>query len=263
MNSKIKKFIIVFISLGVLLLTSGELCYAIGEFGIGVNLGMTYDPNYLEDEITYYNMKVEDYKQQTSGASAETMTVSYAPVVGFNMRYLFNHIIFRIGCQYTKPIRQMEGSVTNAAGEKNKIKMKTFQFSLPLTVGLVLPLKDRTYFFVGGGPSFIYSYIKTMRTGSTVFTAAAIDMDNDGSADTNETDKYAVGYAGFHFIFGAEVQILDNFSLSTEWIHQEGKSSTIGNDGLDSSGAETKGPRRVIYADGDFFLFGVSYYIKM
>lgn len=266
MKSKIYKIITIVICSGALFLATGELCYAIGEFGIGINLGATYDPNYLEDEITHYNMKVEEYQQNVDHTKSKTITVPYAPVVGINMRYLFNYFILRLGCQYTKPIRQMEGSVTNSDGEEDTIKIKTFQFSFPVTFGLVLPVKDRSYFFIGGGPSIIYSYIKTMRTGSSAtddVNLQVTDSSTDDDLSTNETDKYSKAYGGYHIILGAEVQIFDELSLSTEWIHQEGKSSTKGNDGIDSTGKKTGEPRRVIYGDGDFFLFGISYYIKM
>jgi len=76
-------------------------------------------------------------------------------------------------------------------------------------------------------------------------------------------DRYSGNFPGWHFLIGAEVPLYGKYSISVEWMHQEGHSYPMTNDGLDNTGAKTTSPKRVINARGDFILFGVNYYISI
>ena len=199
---------------------------AIGEFSIGINGGVTYDPNHLEPLIDNANRT-----WKASGGNVSQMEVPYAAVYGFSMRYQFNYFLFRIGFHYASPIQDIEGK---SAGVKYKID--TYQASLPATVGLILPLKKRTYFFLGGGLTYHYAYLSIKQGGTE--------------------QRYADAIAGYHFMVGAEVPVTDRITISSEWIHQEGRSIPI-----DDEIAGTN--KYTINVKGDILLFGVNYYISM
>lgn len=201
--------------------------YAIGEFSLGINSGITYDPNHLEPTITQWNTAAK-----TTATSVEQVTIPYSFAWGINMRYQFNYFLFRIGAHFTSPY-----SVRGKA-DANKVTISTYQFGLPATVGLIMPLKQRTYFFIGAGITYNYAYLEWKET-----------------APANKY-RFADSIPGFHYMMGAEAPITSKITLSVEWMHQEGRSIPI----KDEIAGTTK---QTISVKGDFLLFGVNYYIPM
>ncbi|HSV97150.1 MAG TPA: outer membrane beta-barrel protein [Spirochaetota bacterium] len=224
--------------------------YAIGEFGIGFNLGLTYAPNNTDDIIARYNGEM----MTTAGADVNQLNTPYVPVVGINLRYQFNYLLFRIGCHLATPVVPTKGSIT-VGGNKNTIRISAFQNSIPATIGLLMPVKKRTYFYIGGGGTLHQAYIKISQSAPD---AAGIDIGDD-----NRKDSYFKTFVGYHLLLGAEVPLSEKVTMTTEWIHQEGRSYPINNHGTDSAGNPTSSPKKAISVKGDVLLFGVSYYIQI
>ncbi len=224
--------------------------YAIGEIGVGFNLGLTYAPNNTDDLIARYNREMVT----TAGADVDQLGAPYVPVVGINLRYQFNYVLFRLGCHLAAPIMPTKGSIT-VGGQKNTIRVSAFQNSIPATVGLLLPVKKRTYFYIGGGGTLHQAYIKISQSAPD---AAGIDIGDD-----NRKDSYFKTFVGYHLLLGAEVPLSEKVTMTTEWIHQEGRSYPINNHGTDSAGNPTGSPKKAISVKGDVILFGLSYYIEI
>ncbi len=215
--------VIIVLCLGVMV----QGVYAIGEFSLGLNTGITYDPNHLESAITQWNTNAK-----TTATSVTQISIPYSFTWGFNMRYQFNYFLFRIGTHFTTPYS------INGKADANKVTISTYQFGLPATVGLIMPLKQRTYFFIGAGITYNYAYLEWEET-----------------APANKY-RYADSIPGFHFMMGAEAPLTPKITLSVEWMHQEGRSIPI----KDEIGGTIK---QTISVKGDFLLFGVNYYIAM
>ncbi len=203
--------------------------FAIGEFSIGINGGVTYDPNHLGPYIDYQNRE-----WKAGGGDASQMDTPYAAVAGFSMRYQFNYFLFRIGFHYATPLQDIKGKSDTGF----EYTIDTYQASLPATIGLILPLRKRTYFFLGGGLTYHYAYL---------------DIDTD---EPNKEGRFADAIAGYHFMVGAEVPVTDDITISSEWIHQEGRSIPIEDD-------KGSGGKYTINVKGDILLFGINYYISM
>ena len=236
----IKLKIIMIIAAALILSTEANL-FAIGSFSMGINAGATYDPNYLQNDINSYNKEIENQ-------SGKQIDIPYAFAFGANFRYQFNYVLFRIGGYYTEPYYGTDGSCST-----NKIHISTFQAAFPISVAFTLPIKERGNFFIGGGLSLYVASVKFTQSNPAAGPIPTADM----------RDSYYGIFPGWHIIAGAEVPLLDRYSISVEWIHQEGRSAPLSNNGLDSTGAPTSGPKRIINARGDFFLFGVNYYISI
>ncbi len=240
--------------LGVILVTAALAApggaYAIGEIGVGFNLGLTYAPNNTDELIARYN----DEMMTTAGADVDQLRAPYVPVVGINLRYQFNYLLFRIGCHLAAPVMTTKGSIT-VGGNKNTIRVSAFQNSIPATVGLLMPVKKRTYFYIGAGGTLHQAYVKISQSAPD---AAGIDIGSD-----NRRDRYFKAFVGYHLLVGAEVPLSEKVTITTEWIHQEGRSFPINNHGTDAAGASTSLPRRSINVKGDVLLFGISYYIQI
>lgn len=237
---------------------------AIGEFSVGLNAGVTYAPNNIDLDINQYNTAMKFYSENTAGTQDVTqMSVPYAPVIGFNARYQLNYVLLRMGCHYSNPIVPVKGGITPVGGVKNSIKIKTYQASLPVTIGLMIPLKKRTYFYLGAGGTFHQAYLEITQdhpvqpAAAPAFDMATLNLSN------NTRDRYYKAFVGYHMILGAEVPLSEKSTITAEWIHQEGRSSPIRNEGQDASGADTSLPKREISVQGDILLFGVSYYIPI
>ncbi|MBN2039561.1 MAG: outer membrane beta-barrel protein [Spirochaetes bacterium] len=231
-----------------------EVSYAIGEFSIGINTGMTYDPNNLGDEISRANQYIADYRENNTGAEGEEINVPYALLLGCNLKYHFNYLLFRFAGYFAKPGAGVEGSYTPPGGPENEIKISTYQASFPLSIAFLLPLKERTFFYFGGGMTYHIASVKiTQSNPDPAFPVLG----------TDRMDKYTGSFTGWHLLVGAEVPLLDKYSISVEWIHQEGRSSSISNDGIDINGNGINTPGRQINTRGDFILFGINYYISI
>ena len=89
------------------------------------------------------------------------------------------------------------------------------------------------------------------------------NMNTDIGLSDNTRDRYYKEFVGFHLMLGAEVPVSNKFTFTAEWIHQEGRSFPMDNDGKDNAGASTSTPRKAINARGDVLLFGINYYIPM
>jgi hypothetical protein len=247
------KIIFITITIAIaLLFQSTDNLYAIGNFSLGVNLGGTYDPNYLENDINTFNSAIE-YGKEYSGAKGEQIEVPYSFVSGVSFRYQFNYLLFRLGGQFAKPGAGTKGSFTDAGGNKNVIRISTYQAAFPLSIAFILPVKERTYFYMGGGMTYYNAYVKITQSNPSAGPFTTSDM----------RDSYSGNFPGWHLLVGAEVPLYKNYSISVEWMHQEGRSYPMTNDGLAVDGTKTTSPKRVINARGDFILFGVNYYISI
>ena len=251
MNIKNRFFIFTSLILTSTLFASNRVL-AIGEFSMGLNLGITHDPNNMEEEITQYNIWMEAYREENSGASASQMSVPYSAVWGFNFKYQFNYLLFRLGCHLAKPGSPIKGNITPAGGVKNKIRITSYQNSYPVSIGFIIPLKERTYFYIGLGPTYHHTYVKITQSNPV-----------SGLGSSNIRNRYTEDFAGYHLILGAEVPLTKRFTISTEWIHQEGTSYPMTNGGLDGNGNVIYTPKKTINVEGDFILLGVNYYIKI
>jgi hypothetical protein len=246
-----------------LLLMLPASAFAIGEFSLGMNLGFTYGPNGVDDTVNRFNTGMENYKSANAGTKMEQLSAPYCPVFGVSARYQFNYFLFRFGWHYTQPVLPIEGYITPVGGVKNKIRITTYQNSLPATIGIIMPLKKRTYFYLGAGGTLHHAYIKVTQKAPNQPTATpAFNMTSVGVSD-NQVDRYSGMFVAYHLILGAEVPVSEKVTITTEWIHQEGMSYPLKNQGLDNGGAATADPKRNINVRGDVLLFGVSYYIHI
>lgn len=218
---------IIFTAIILFIIGSTTGAFAIGEFSIGINGGVTYDPNHLGPYIDHQNRE-----WKAAGGDVSQMDTPYAAVAGFSMRYQFNYFLFRIGFHYATPMQDIKGE-----GGGVKYTIDTYQASLPATIGLILPLRKRTYFFLGGGLTYHYAYL---------------NIKTDPGGET----RFADAIAGYHFMVGAEVPVTDDITISSEWIHQEGRSIPIEDD-------KGSGEKYTINVKGDILLFGINYYISM
>lgn len=249
---KINK-IIILITLISIILFINDNAKAIGNFSLGVNTGGTYDPNNLKDDINYINKEIE-YQKDAGAGTGEQIDIPYGLVAGANLKYQFNYILFRIGAQFVKPGEGTKGSFTSG-GVKNEIRISTYQASFPITIGFMLPIKEKTNFYIGCGITYHIAAVKITQSNPYAGPFAAIP-------DNHMKDSYYGQFPGWHFILGAEVPFFERYSITVEWMHQEGRSHPLSNRGVDGTGAEANSPKRIIKTRGDFILFGINYYIS-
>ncbi len=83
--------IIITIALLLFIFIEHEHAFAIGEFSIGLNAGLTQDPNHLEPAITQWNTQAK-----TTASDVDQISIPYSFVWGINVRYQFNYFLFRL-----------------------------------------------------------------------------------------------------------------------------------------------------------------------
>ncbi len=246
-----------FLIISLILLSKNS--FAIGELAIGANMGITYDPNNLESEINQYNKVMMVYKENNQGTKVSQIRAPYCFSWGLNLRYQYNFLLFRLGCHFSKATSTYKGNITPLASLKNTIKISTFQNSIPVSIGFIVPLKKRTYFYIGSGLTYHLACVEISQSNpdqtSSTFSSSGLS--------TNRRDKYIEGFSGFHLLVGAEAPINELITISVEWMHQEGRSAPIENEGTDSTLNETSTPKKIVNARGDFILFGFNYYINI
>ncbi len=218
---------------------------AIGDVGVGINIGITHDPNNLESEINKYNENMEAYKTANSGTELNQINVPYSPVLGVNFRYNFNYLLFRIGGYYTRAYFYKAQGNIKISGTKNKIKIDSYQAGFPGSICLLVPLKKRTISYIGGGMNLHFTYLKISQTNP----GAGIVSPDDS------VNRYSGMFAGFHIIFGIEFPLTNRYTLTGEWIHQMGSSPMIK--------SEDTADERSFNVNSDYIMFGINYYISI
>ncbi len=232
---------------------------AAGELSFGVNAGATYDVNRLGEDINRYNVVMEAYSDENPGSMTQSMGTPVAPAFGLSARYQFNQLLFRVGLYFATPVGSIEGYITPADGQENRLKISTFQISMPATVALVLPIKEKTYVYLGLGLTYHQIYVK-MSQSNPQQTAALFEANGLSS---HRTDQYGGQFGGYHILIGAEFPLLERLTLTVDWIHQEARSQALENKGTDANGAATTSPKRTFSATGDFAFIGVNYYLQI
>lgn len=268
-RKKIELNLILTLILAATLLVTASPSWAIGEVAFGLSGGISYNPNNVDSTLDQYNAVIRTALKNNTSAKGDEFGLSYSGVFGFNMRYQFNYFFFRIGCTYNSFLTPNTASYT-PAGETvaNTIKMKSTQLALPATVALLIPLKKKTYFFLGAGASLYYSFIEISQNhpdkSKTDLDAAALIATPSQGISSNKRDRYGDMFVGYHLLIGAEVPVSERVSISAEWIHQEGISQPISNEGLDITGdTAVILPQSSIDVSGDLILFSVNYYISL
>lgn len=242
------------------LLASTRAGHAIGEFSAGILAGFTHAPNSIDEDIDRYNSRIRAYSAINLGAQSRQMAAPYAPVVGMSLRYQFNYLLLRFGFHLTKPLSIVHGSVTPPGGFKNSIRMRTYQSSMPASIAFLIPLKNRTHFYIGAGGTVHYAYI---RISQSYPEQAAFSMLTNLTLSNNAVDSYARTFPGFHLLAGIEIPLGEKLTASAEWMHQEGQSYPDTNNGKDYLGGRAYTPRKTLNARGDFLLFGINYYLRI
>lgn len=240
----------------IALFCAGGNLYAIGDISFGANVGATRDPNHLQNEIDSYNKRIEYYLEMDPDAEGSQIPVGYSFVWGFSFKYQFNFILFRLGSQFTRSVQKCRGSLQPSGGDENTIKISTYQYSIPFSIAFIVPFKEKTYFYIGVGLSYTMAYVKITQSDPAATSGVF--------PDTNLMNKYAQDFPGYHIIVGAEVPapFSDRFTISMEWMHQEGRSHPLSNRGQDINGNKIDTPKKTINIQGDFILFGINYYIS-
>jgi hypothetical protein len=257
MTKIVKRIIVLITILMALNFLNNDYLYAIGNFSLGINSGATYDPNNMENDINRFNREIEYQKESVSGTRGEQIDVPYSFILGASLRYQFNFLLFRLGGQFTKPGAGTKGSFTPAGGERNVIRISTYQAAFPVSIGFTVPVKEKTYFYLGGGITYYMASVKITQSNPAAWPSPA------AVPTTDVKDSYSGNFPGWHLLVGAEVPLFDKYSITVEWMHQEGHSYLLKNHGLNNSGTKTSVPNRVINAKGDFILFGINYYISI
>ncbi|MFH0976325.1 MAG: hypothetical protein V1874_11140 [Spirochaetota bacterium] len=263
MTRIIKKIIVLTTILIGLILSNNNYLYAIGSFSLGINTGATYDPNNMENDIIRFNRAIEYQKEAVSGTKGEQIDVPYSFILGASLRYQFNFLLFRVGGHFTKPGAGTKGSFTPAGGDKNVIRISTYQAAFPVSMGFIVPVKEKTYFYLGGGITYYMASVKITQSNPASWPNPATWPNPAVVPPTDRKDSYYGNFPGWHLLVGAEVPLFDKYSITVEWMHQEGHSYLIKNRGLDNTGNKTSDPNRVINTKGDFILFGINYYISI
>lgn len=251
-----KKQIIIAIIPVIIFLFSGN-SFAIGEFSVGATIGATRDLNNLNSDVNRYNMAMEYYKETDPDAQVSQIPEAYNFVWGFSFKYQFNFILFRLGSQFSRSAQSYRGAITPSGGEENEIKISTYQNSYPFSIAFLVPFKERTFFYLGGGMSYNVAYLKITQS-NPAETSGLLP-------DSNKRNRYTGDFVGYHLIAGAEAPVptFECFTVSVEWIHQEGRSFPLSNGGIDQNGNKTYAPRRTLNIKGDFILFSLNYHITI
>jgi hypothetical protein len=171
--------------------------YATGIFGMGISAGVSGEGGSLGDIARDINIEMHSV-----GGSIEDVDVPYLPVLSIEFLYSQRSLIVGLGWEYcTTLIMAPEGSIAG-----NTITIDYTRFTFPLTVGMAIPLTDRTRFYFAGG--FNISYIVTQ-----------VNQSSPGALASYPDDKHLFTryVGGFHFKTGAEAVVSRNYSLFFEY----------------------------------------------
>lgn len=166
---------------------------ASGIFGMGINAGVSGEGGSLGDLARKLNIQMN-----AAGGSVDEIEVPYLPVLAVEFIYTQRSLIISLGWEYcTSFIVLPEGSIG-----ANTITLDYTRFTFPLTIGMAIPLTERTRFYFAGGMDV--SYMVTQLNQS----------DPGAIASYPDAKHLFTGYVfGFHFKIGAEAVLSRNYSL--------------------------------------------------
>lgn len=235
-----------FSSAAVILLLAKISAFAVGEIGIGLNLGLTYDPNNIEPEISAVNARMIEYERTNPGTDLTTLNLPYSPVIGTNVRYTLNNLMLRTGVIYARPfLYPSTGNIAPPAGTDNVIKYDSYVLSFPVQVCLMMRLGVNTSVYFGAGAAAHISYLEVTQSSPG---GGFVDPDIASA-------KYSAAHIGWNFIAGAEAPLSDRSSVTVEWFYQNAVSGAAKNSG----GA----PPRALNSSCSMILFGINYYLRL
>ncbi len=175
--------------------------YAAGVFGMGISGGVSGEGGSLGDLARNINIEMPSV-----GGSFEEIDVPYLPVLSIEILYSQRSLIIGLGWEYcTSIVMAPEGSVSG-----NTITIDYTRFTFPLTIGMAIPLTERTRFYFAGGINVSYIVMQVNQSDPAVWVTPPYGL----SADKHLFTGYVYG---FHFKTGAEAVVSRNYSLVFEY----------------------------------------------
>lgn len=227
----------------LLLCLFSEGAYSIGEFALGMGTGVAHDPNGIEGNVDQYNRTLMAYNRAVKGSKIEKINVPFYPVLGLSLRYHFNYLLLRAGLNYTTALFFPPSGSIKSESIDTDISIDSWQFSMPASIGFLLPLRDRTFFFFAAGLSYYVVHHEISQ--NRVSGIAGLPSEKDGFFEGDA--------GGFHFLFGGEVPILQRYTIAFEWLRQFCQSGPVEND-------KGEGTRAFNFIN-DTIIVSINYYV--
>lgn len=195
-----KKFIIILFSI---LFISGLPIkgWSSGIFSTGIGIGVSGDTGGLDSTMAYINSEMRKFQILNPGIEVSEIDNLYSPVFGLNFSYIYNYAIFKAGMEYSGNFfLSRKGSLGS-----NDIKISYERFTIPVSLGIVLPFDVKNRFYFAGGVNYSYANLQ-------------IKQSNPDPAWILSDKKYtfADDLMGLHVKAGAEVIVHKNYSLVIE-----------------------------------------------
>jgi opacity protein-like surface antigen len=216
-----------------------------GSIGFGFNLGLTYDQNGLEPEISRLNTRLIKYEAANTGTDMTRLNIPYSPVIGVNMRYSHNNLIIRTGLHYARTfIYAPSGNIAPPASPDNRIRFDSYAATVPLNLMLSIQPFSGASIYAGPGAGATISKIMITQSAPNGFLSP---------------DEPSLTYEGknisWNWITGIEVPVGERAAFTAEWIWQSALSGS-------SESTET-GHRRPVNSSCSIILFGYNYYLRI
>lgn len=195
-----KKFLIILFSIFVIS-SLYEQGWSSGIFSTGIGVGFSGDTCGLDSTADYINSEMRKFQIANPGTEVTEIENLYSPVAALNFSYIYNYAIFKAGMEYSGNFfLSRKGSLGS-----NDIEMSYQRFTLPVSIGIVIPFDRKNRFYFAGGIDYSYASLRIKQSSPD---AAWILPDKQYT--------FAGDLIGLHVKGGAEVMIQKNYSLVVE-----------------------------------------------
>lgn len=195
-----KKFIIILFFIFIISGLSIE-GWSSGIFSTGIGIGVSGDTGGLDSTMAYINSEMRKFQITNPGIEVSEIDNLYSPVAGLNFSYIYNYAIFKAGMEYSGNFFFLrKGSLGS-----NNIEISYERFTIPVSMGIVIPFDVKNRFYLAGGINYSYANLQ-------------IKQSNPDPAWILSDKKYtfADDIMGLHVKAGAEVIFYKNYSLVIE-----------------------------------------------
>ncbi len=195
-----KKFIIILFSIFFISGLSVQ-GWPSGIFSTGIGIGVSGDTGGLDSTMAYINSEMRKFQIANPGIEVSEIDNLYSPVAGLNFSYIYNYAIFKAGMEYSGNFFFLrKGSLGS-----NNIEISYERFTIPVSMGIVIPFDAKNRFYFAGGVNYSYANLQ-------------IKQSNPDPAWILSDKKYtfADDIMGLHVKAGAEVIFYKNYSLVIE-----------------------------------------------
>ncbi len=191
--------------------------HAGGMFNVGFMAGAADDAGGVDKIDGDINMEM----RSTAGATVAELDTTYSPVFSINLGYVSDSLMIQGGWEYTTNVFYKSRGSIKTGSTANEIEVTFSRFTVPLSLGIAIPLTDRDSIYFAGGVNMSYVILEVKQSSPS---SAPLSAYPAGSL------HYTAFISGSHLKCGGDIRLSRNYSFAMEFTQYFGNTKKVENE---------------------------------